>query len=297
MKLIVYIVFSLLPICVVSLENLQSQTDYGNIKFYSKPDPNFISGEFSPRNERSIRIIFSSLITDEKQEIKLTDGNKNVLIHYITTSQGTASIQIGQLNFIGQMSADILLHDPTSEFPINSNYQTHLDIFSTIEKLDKSNITIQHALELAISMPEYELVEGLSRSLAEVLGSSGRDHPSIMAVYFASQNLIQSRSTIISDINRRNRILPRTERKSHECKIEGQNQILSDLSTCTQEPVGAICHGLCGPVAVCWNFVCGDCCYHQGCADHDTCCSVKSYQSIQCLFPQGFTCEKYTCSK
>lgn len=29
------------------------------------------------------------------------------------------------------------------------------------------------------------------------------------------------------------------------------------------------CFGMCGPHCDCWSWVCGDCCYHDFCADHD----------------------------
>jgi hypothetical protein len=32
------------------------------------------------------------------------------------------------------------------------------------------------------------------------------------------------------------------------------------------------CFGMCGPGCECWSLICGDCCYHQVCADHDTFC-------------------------
>jgi len=32
------------------------------------------------------------------------------------------------------------------------------------------------------------------------------------------------------------------------------------------------CYGMCGPGCSCWSWVCGDCCYHGGCAKHDSWC-------------------------
>jgi hypothetical protein len=29
---------------------------------------------------------------------------------------------------------------------------------------------------------------------------------------------------------------------------------------------------MCGPGCSCWSWVCGDCCYHYGCARHDSWC-------------------------
>ena len=51
------------------------------------------------------------------------------------------------------------------------------------------------------------------------------------------------------------------------------------------------CYGMCGYGCWCWSFLCGDCCYHVGCFDHDTCCRQDFYQS-RCLLPYDFRCEE-----
>jgi hypothetical protein len=35
---------------------------------------------------------------------------------------------------------------------------------------------------------------------------------------------------------------------------------------------GDACYGMCGSGCSCWSWVCGDCCYHYGCAVHDSWC-------------------------
>jgi hypothetical protein len=35
---------------------------------------------------------------------------------------------------------------------------------------------------------------------------------------------------------------------------------------------GNQCYGMCGNGCNCWSWVCGDCCYHGGCARHDDWC-------------------------
>ena len=49
-----------------------------------------------------------------------------------------------------------------------------------------------------------------------------------------------------------------------------------------QKPIGPNCLGMCGPGCWwCWRYVCGDCCYHLGCYEHDVCC--QDYFSSACL--------------
>ncbi len=39
-----------------------------------------------------------------------------------------------------------------------------------------------------------------------------------------------------------------------------------------RQPGSDGCYGMCGPGCTCWPNVCGDCCYHPGCAIHDNFC-------------------------
>ena len=58
------------------------------------------------------------------------------------------------------------------------------------------------------------------------------------------------------------------------------------------------CNGMCGLSCTCWSVVCGDCCVHQGCLDHDDCCARDGYFSYSCTFGvafSGFSCSGYSC--
>jgi len=39
------------------------------------------------------------------------------------------------------------------------------------------------------------------------------------------------------------------------------------------------CRGMCGKMCSCWSWFCGDCCWHQGCYEHDL------FYSSYCLTP------------
>lgn len=53
------------------------------------------------------------------------------------------------------------------------------------------------------------------------------------------------------------------------------------------------CFGMCGMYCWCWSWVCGDCCLHKGCFQHDSCCQRGGYISVYCLCPWvfGFNCQ------
>jgi len=45
------------------------------------------------------------------------------------------------------------------------------------------------------------------------------------------------------------------------------------------------CYGLCGPWCTCWSHLCGDCCWHPGCYQHDKYCDKPS--SLECKLGKG----------
>eukprot|EP00117_Sycon_ciliatum_P029959 scpid36542/ scgid23730/ len=54
----------------------------------------------------------------------------------------------------------------------------------------------------------------------------------------------------------------------------------------TQSDYASGCFGMCGPGCYnCWTYICGDCCVHPGCTQHDGECS--SYTSFDCLTAKG----------
>ena len=55
---------------------------------------------------------------------------------------------------------------------------------------------------------------------------------------------------------------------------------------------GNNCFGMCGLRCNCWRFLCGDCCTHRGCIEHDACCVRGGFlASIRCAIPLGFQCD------
>ena len=53
------------------------------------------------------------------------------------------------------------------------------------------------------------------------------------------------------------------------------------------------CYGMCGKGCNCWSWVCGDCCYHQGCYEHDRCCDVNGFFHYKCFLVFPFDCNAY----
>ena len=59
---------------------------------------------------------------------------------------------------------------------------------------------------------------------------------------------------------------------------------------------GPNCEGRCGPrCGWCWSWFCNDCCYNHGCYQHDICCGIHGYLSVECIVTIGFSCSGYSC--
>lgn len=79
---------------------------------------------------------------------------------------------------------------------------------------------------------------------------------------------------------------------------ETADQYGAKETRCSQ-PTEHDCRGMCGAGCNCWEWVCGDCCFHQSCHQHDLCCKHAPL-SLYCLFPVGIfdglhiSCERFS---
>lgn len=150
-------------------------------------------------------------------------------------------------------------------------------LLASLQAVDKK--TQHSALEAAIlslvSRPEVAMIKQLAITLGRDLGVSIDSYPSTLPFYLAVLQLSkigQSNGTRIS-----------TALADDDC--------LDECPPCSDQE----CLGMCGYGCSCWKWVCGDCCYHLGCYDHDVCCR-EDFTQIKCLFPFGFKCEEnYDC--
>lgn len=142
--------------------------------------------------------------------------------------------------------------------------------------------TLQNSLRVLLSMPEVELIEHAAHALGEEERITGQDYPSVLPFYLAAlqlQNLYLYTGIV------------RTAREWHYAAQNSNDSCFDTCPPCQEED----CLGLCGPSCRCWKWVCGDCCYHLGCYDHDVCCREK-FVRTNCLFPFKFRCESpYYC--
>ncbi|HTQ44103.1 MAG TPA: hypothetical protein VMI75_15195 [Polyangiaceae bacterium] len=107
-----------------------------------------------------------------------------------------------------------------------------------------------HVLDDMINLPEMKELPVLSRALG-VRGLTGSDYPAVLALHKTAQQAAQSLSVNVAKLD-----TPQS--------LNGYCQAYPNQSN--------DCYGMCGPDCSCWSWVCGDCCYHYGCAVHDSWC-------------------------
>jgi hypothetical protein len=107
-----------------------------------------------------------------------------------------------------------------------------------------------HALDAMLQLPEVAQLPALSRALG-VRGITGSQFPASLALHKAAK---QSAEALGINVE----------------KLDTQQSL---NGYCTAYPnSGDQCYGMCGYGCSCWSWVCGDCCYHNGCAQHDSWC-------------------------
>ena len=74
--------------------------------------------------------------------------------------------------------------------------------------------------------------------------------------------------------------------------MEGETADQHDQEKRCSRPRRRNCLGMCGRKCTCWKWVCGDCCWHRGCYEHDLCCDYNFFSSY-CLVPVGITCSRF----
>ena len=120
-----------------------------------------------------------------------------------------------------------------------------------------------------LQMEEIALLEDASRAVGE-RGVTGKNTPMVLPFHMFALKM-----TRLLDISSQNAIT--IEQSPVPVAIPSQNKRAADCKKY------ADCKGLCGKGCKCWKWVCGDCCYHQGCYDHDVCCEDHGYFSSACF--------------
>jgi hypothetical protein len=107
-----------------------------------------------------------------------------------------------------------------------------------------------NVLDGMLKLPEVAQLPTLSRALG-VRGITGNDFPASLVLHKVAQQSAQALNVNVAQVD-----TPEA--------VNGYCQAYPDRADS--------CYGMCGPGCSCWSWVCGDCCYHSGCAVHDSWC-------------------------
>ena len=106
-----------------------------------------------------------------------------------------------------------------------------------------------HVLDQMLALPEAALFPTLSRALG-ARGITGSDFPASLLLHKVGRQAADALGIRPPSL-----------------------QPQGNTGYCDAYPNASdSCYGMCGPGCDCWSWVCGDCCYHYGCAVHDSWC-------------------------
>ena len=156
----------------------------------------------------------------------------------------------------------------------------HLDR-SVADTTKSFNETIRDLLQIE----EITLLEDASRAVGE-RGVTGKNTPMVLPFHMFALKMTQLLDAQNSITNKQN------EKSPVPVVVSSHKKRAAD---CKKYKEYDDCKGLCGKGCSCWKWVCDDCCYHQGCFDHDECCEIHGYFSSECINNSWECDEPYYC--
>ena len=161
-----------------------------------------------------------------------------------------------------------------------------------------SDEKISDAVNRILQRPECQLLQQAAQQLSQQNSGhvNGKDYPGTLPFFMFASRVIEAKQRVMSPLLEQSKLLRKRRNnvnvKDDDDDDDYDDDCLDDCPPCEEEG----CLGMCGVRCMCWDFVCGDCCYHVGCYDHTVCCRMN-YFSIACMFPIYFSCEdNYYCS-
>ena len=243
------------------------------IRFTSTPQTLFI--ETTPGGEPLL------LATEPVGSMRLVSIGSSVFIQSDEENTVDYAVQEGQHN-ISEFSND------------HEALQRHK------KKAAKSTVSVhakalQDSLRSLLSRAEVELIGYAAHAMGEE-GINGQDSSSVLPFYLAALHLhkLQHAASGSNHSMQDHHALQPNSFTPNHLSMRGKRHSNSCFNTCPPCQ-GKQCLGLCGLNCHCWKFVCGDCCWHLGCYEHDLCCREKFIRT-KCLLPFNFQCEStYNC--
>ena len=262
-------------------------TSSGSIHLDSEPRKDNLSGVFNITQGTPAVVGFNSVARDGFSQLEITNRtvNDSVILSYIFgINFPIGYLQIGEFIFVENAVSGESYYLSKGAIPTELDNLRDQQAYLQSKQQQQQQSIINKLVVLRDLKTKYDMtrLELLSRTLGEELGLAGMDYPSAMSIHLAAKLL-----TPIATAARGKKNVTE-ELHSEDCPNERSQK-------CVRKPIGADCLGLCGKGVHCWSWVCGDCCFHQGCYEHDVCCKEHGFISWGCLSVWKFSCKRYSC--
>ena len=180
--------------------------------------------------------------------------------------------------------------ESVAEIEMNLDEPDGIDerLFSAYDDADSLSVMRRSYAKLHRRVERAHFVHA-SEKLGRDIGVLGSEYPAAMSLYVLAMRLARDEGVARDAIPSRAQSISKAQQSCPAQQLYCSNS----KACCGKCPIGNECLGLCGPNCTCWAWVCGHCCYQQGCYDHDICCKV--YQSWKCLIVWKFKCDSFNC--
>ena len=280
-----------LAVSVLATSATEVRTPYGTIHLEprtARGTANALSGKFTAHSGEGIR--FSS--SEDHLSISSLEGE--LILLSSRTVRG--SEEFGYYNVLGQKIVEAesrgyaVPHNKrinVQNLDVSENWQ---ELITELQEQSEEEHTaiIQGSYQDLVSSPQALLIVHAAEGLGENLGVMGNEEPAILPFYTVALRLAKARD--------QEEELVDNERNFETMVQRYPNCNLRSCPPCRNDH----CMGMCGRRCSCWRWVCGNCCFHRGCATHDVCCRRRGFYSWACarigLGGWGFSCNgNYNC--
>lgn len=246
-------------------------------------------------------IHFHCIVRGEYHYLSVTTADGEPLVISKQPHNSTMLMSLGGTEFLVMRNPSGSGESKYSDYIIPSMFHKLVekalerDRFSSrlLQYLDtETNKTRHNAIRSLALHPKVELFMAAAQALGD-LGIIGSENPAAMPFYALTLRLAKYHDILMNneDANeeRQDLQLPEDYRQKRSCS----NCI---VGSCPYYGYGSDCLGMCGRHCSCQSWLCGDCCVHKGCYDHDICCGLYGYWSWSCTAVWNIECSSpYNC--
>ena len=248
-------------------------------------------------------IHFQSEIKDNYRVLSITTIDGEPLIIEKQFGDSATLLTVTETDFLVVNSLDNNGNPKFDDYVVPVAYHEVVESFlkqnrvtkQVLRQLDNRNTneTRQIAVEQLVMREEIVMIMGAAQALGD-LGIKGNEYPAALPFFVLAVRLQKYRNSLLDDTTPA-QPEDETDEMDQPRSLQKRQSWLCTTGRLPYRGHGNDCFGMCGNGCNCWQWVCGDCCVHQGCYDHDGCCDRHGYWSSECLLVWGFSCSSYSC--